>query len=194
MQNAKRIPLTILVAMVATVLASGCGKSPEEQFRDDCNAKGGTIKDHLFFLTCVRQEAAEYPEAVADLADGRFLVAGGEDADGLASAASRIIHEQTGIEQAAAPMHGARAYASAVLLANGRVLVTGGFDEEGLPRDDAEIYDPVLDHWTLLESFMSYGRARHTSTLTSAGDVLIEGPGGTDLFRVAAMVFEAVTL
>lgn len=88
--------------------------------------------------------------AVAKLADGRVLAAGGSDLyDNLASA--DLYDPATRTWKAIAPMHVARTTASAAALPDGRVLVAGGYEPYTTDLQAAttyEIYDPVTDTWS----------------------------------------------
>jgi hypothetical protein len=63
----------------------------------------------------------------------------------------------------AARMITARAFHSATILRDGKVLVTGGFDSVGDAEVRAEIYDPILDSWTVVSS-MVFQHSSHTAT------------------------------
>jgi hypothetical protein len=116
------------------------------------------------------------------LADGRVLLAGGERTSFpfLPLATCEIYNPATGTFASTPSLHFARSFAHAALLADGRVLLTGG---QGLSLDgvslifraDAEVYDPVLNTWTLVGSRMEAGRSAHFSAAHAAGDAIIIG-------------------
>ncbi len=90
------------------------------------------------------------------LADGRILVAGGNDAEYRPLASSELFDPKTGKFSSTGSMHDARTWYTATVLADGRVLVAGGNSEnwayDGPFNASAEIYDPrsarsVGPHW-----------------------------------------------
>jgi len=114
------------------------------------------------------------------LADGRVLLAGGESSNTpfVPLAGCEIYDPVTQTFSAAASMEKERSFAAGVLLPDGRVLVTGGQGLEGTTfvfRDDAEIYDPVDDLWTLLTSKLSQARSAHAMRVAPDGTVVVVG-------------------
>src|SRR5438093_1089486 len=115
------------------------------------------------------------------LADGRVLMAGGEDADGP-SATAELYDGDAQVFSPAASMGMARTRAAAVVLGDGRVLVTGGLAPGGDATSAAEIYDPGTDSWSAVGD-MAEARSGHTVSLVPDGRVLIAGgsDGPSDL-------------
>ena len=107
------------------------------------------------------------------LADGRVLVAGGEDADGP-SATAELYDGDAQVFSRAASMGVPRARAVAVVLSDGRVLVTGGLSSGGDATSAAELYDAEADSWSAAGD-MSEARSGHTASLLPDGRVLIAG-------------------
>lgn len=91
-------------------------------------------------MSVARQSASS-----ALLADGRFLVVGGEDAG--AATTAEIFDPATGAWTPIASMARERYYAALVPLADGRVLAVGGINTGGNAQPSAERWDPKLDRW-----------------------------------------------
>lgn len=90
----------------------------------------------------------------------------------------------TGSFSSAPAMAAPRAQHTATTLTDGRVLVTGGTDGQGTYQS-SEVFDPVANAWTPLQSMMTVNgfdsaRQLHTATLMSNGQVLIAGGLGVD--------------
>ncbi len=122
------------------------------------------------------------------LSDGRLLAVGGkQDNDSYLNSAA-IYDPFRGSWSAAASMQYARSGHTAVLLPDGRVLVAGGKGLSGIGTADylnnAEIYDPTTNTWTLLSASMSSPRQFHTATLLTDGRVLLVG-GQTGLLTLS---------
>jgi YD repeat-containing protein len=125
------------------------------------------------------------------LADGRWLVVGGEGA--AAAAAASIWDPQT---NTVAPTAGLpvvpRAWHTATLLPDGTVLLVGGKNNGGL-LEIPERFEPATGTFTPLSVTGAVARALHTATLLLDGRVLVAGgtrgdagPLGTELWDVTA--------
>jgi N-acetylneuraminic acid mutarotase len=118
--------------------------------------------------------------SVTLLADGKVLVAGGQEISGIhgASASAELYDPQSGAWTATGAIIEKRMDHIATLLADGRVLVIGGGGAPGL--DDGlrspELYDPASGTWRATASMLAAGG--HTATLLPDGKVLVTG--GTD--------------
>ena len=125
------------------------------------------------------------------LADGRVLIAGGENGDGTLNQ-TEIYDPASGTFSAAGNMDASRADHTATLLADGRVLVAGG-RSGGSALATTEIFDPATGSFTSGPS-MSVARAGHSATLFANGRVLIAGGdsnGSTEIFDASAGTFTA---
>jgi len=125
------------------------------------------------------------------LADGRVLIAGGENSTGTLNE-SELYDPSSGSFSAAANMATARADHSATLLADGRVLIAGG-NNGGASIASTEIFDPATGAFTSGPS-MSVARAGHSATLFANGHVLIAGgdaAGTAEIFDATAGAFAA---
>ena len=111
------------------------------------------------------------------LADGRVLIAGGENSSGTLNQ-TEIYDPASGSFSAAANMSAARANHSATLLADGRVLIAGGRDGAN-SLSTTEIFDTASGSFTNGPS-MSVARAGHSATLFANGRVLIAGGDAPD--------------
>jgi len=115
------------------------------------------------------------------MVNGDVLIAGGESNDFplTALASTEIFDTSTRTMRSAAPMHFARSAATALALPNSTILVSGGQALDGggnfFFRDDAEIYDPDTNTWTLVDGAMDRGRSGHGTWLLGNGDVLVMG-------------------
>jgi hypothetical protein len=88
--------------------------------------------------------------AHVNLADGRVLVAGGEGASALGSAAATIFDPATNTWSRLPDMNFARWYPTATELGDGRVILISGQDTATTWVNTPEIYDPVANTWTAL--------------------------------------------
>src|SRR5215213_5305347 len=125
------------------------------------------------------------------LADGRVLIAGGENGSGTLND-TEIYNPTSGTFSAAANMATARADHSATLLADGRVLIAGGHNG-GASVASTEIFDPATGAFANGPT-MSVARAGHSATLFANGRVLVAGgdsAGTAEIFDATAGTFAA---
>jgi hypothetical protein len=111
------------------------------------------------------------------LADGRVLVAGGDE-EGTAEIFDPQSQSFAALD---APLNVARLQHSALLLQNGQVLVVGGQGTLGNPIQSAEIFDPGDESFSLISGAMSVPRTRPVIRELPGGLVQIIGGGDNSL-------------
>ncbi len=109
------------------------------------------------------------------LGDGKVLIAGGMERNGMFFDNADIFDPQTNsIKQIKGKMSIKRVSQTATLLRDGRVLIAGGWSNRDMPEMSAEIFDPQTETFTAVGN-LSRRRAAHTETLLEDGKVLITG-------------------
>jgi N-acetylneuraminic acid mutarotase len=124
------------------------------------------------------------------LADGRVLVAGGEEANGALCRAA-VYDPATDTWTSTSNLAAGRFGHTATLLANGRVLITGGKGSSGYLAS-AELFDPATGAW-LPTGSMSTARTGHRAVLLPDGRVLVTGGVGTGGALGSAEVYNPAT-
>lgn len=80
---------------------------------------------------------------------------------------------------------------SATLLPNGRVVLIGGMENGEIFFDDAEIFNPETNIFSLVRGKMNTPRAGHTATLLPDGKILVAGGWSkTDLAEDSAEIYD----
>jgi N-acetylneuraminic acid mutarotase len=134
------------------------------------------------------------------LANGKVLVAGGDDNKGCPTASAEIYDPVAGTWTATGSMTVARTSHTATLLPNGTVLVAGGSSSTAVggvgEQASAEIYDPVAGTWTATAS-MTISRIYHSATLLPNGTVLVTAgmgrtAGGSVVIQASAEIYDPV--
>jgi len=124
------------------------------------------------------------------LSNGKVLVAGGLDEDGVPVATAELFEPVTGKWSATGSMVTNRYSHTATLLPNGKVLVAGGQGPDFIPLTSmAELYDPATGAWTPTGS-MNVGRRDHTATLLQNGKVLVAGGISSTGFVAVAELYD----
>src|SRR5205814_604580 len=130
--------------------------------------------------------------AASLLRDGRVLVTGGLDENGVATASAERYGPAAGSFVGTPSMQIARANHTSTLLPDGRVLVAGGVDAAGIALSSAEIYDPQANTWAASPP-MSSARSGHTATALYDGRVVIAGGNDGSLSIDSIEVYDQVT-
>ena len=121
--------------------------------------------------TAVQLVTPRASHAVVHLADGRLLLTGGANADGLIGTIE-VFDPATRVSQTVGTLATARKSHTAVTLQDGRVLIAGGEGSNGV-LSDAELFDPTTGAVVVMS--MSGPRSAHTATLLRNGTVLLAG-------------------
>ena len=112
------------------------------------------------------------------LADGRVLVAGGENANICTNDLTTELYDPSpGTWSFTGNLLLARAGATATLLGNGKVLLAGGGNRCGSVFSEAELYDPGTGTWSVTGS-MTSGREWQSAVRLADGRVLVAGGEG----------------
>src|ERR1051325_7556113 len=109
------------------------------------------------------------------LNDGRVLIAGGENSNGVLNE-SEIYDPTTSEFSTAGNLNAARTDHTATLLSDGRVLIAGGRNGAGA-LNTTEIFDPATGAFASGPN-MSVARASHSATLCADGRILFAGGDG----------------
>jgi predicted CXXCH cytochrome family protein len=118
-------------------------------------------------------DSARANHTLTVLADGRVLVAGGEDSSKGVLRASLVYDPAIRSFSDTAPLITARIGHTATRLPGGKVLIAGGYDGSAF-LSSCEIYDPSRGTFAPTGS-MGTARRSHTATLLPSGKVLVAG-------------------
>lgn len=132
------------------------------------NTKSGKFHVLKHKMTVPRESHSQ-----TTLGKGGFLIAGGFDGTGSATATAEIFKK--GKFKAIANMSNARALHSATALDGGKILICGGEDDTGTIRDTCDIFSPKSKTFTPTANVMTIPREDQTATLLDSGMVLIAG-------------------
>ncbi len=130
------------------------------------------------------------------LKNGKVLIAGGQGArQGTVTFSAELFDpvsgkfESLGAQRLVAP----RTYHTATLLDSGQVLIVGGTDwQTARAPSSAEVYDPVENTFTLLDTTLSARNEMPQTVKLSSGQVLVLNSQGADLFDPVTKTFAAI--
>jgi hypothetical protein len=130
----------------------------------------------IFTSQSVFMSVARTGHAATQLADGRVLFTGGQDAFSNVISSAEIFDPAAGKISNTGSLIQARFGHTATLLQNGNVLVVGGFSDPGGSTvvTSSELYSPLTGTFTPTSN-PNIPRAYHTATLLQNGEVLIAG-------------------
>ncbi|MBB2483673.1 hypothetical protein H5407_00375 [Mitsuaria sp. WAJ17] len=130
------------------------------------------------------------------LKNGKVLITGGQGArQGMVSFSAEVFDPNTGKFESLAPQRlvAPRTYHAATLLDSGQVLIVGGTDwQTARAPNSAELYDPVANTFTQLESPLNYKNETPQALKLSSRRVLVLSNQGADLFDPVTRTFKAL--
>jgi hypothetical protein len=156
------------------LIAGGCS-------RDGCGGNERAMASELFdpasneFTPGPSLTTARAGHTATSLLDGRVLIVGGYEAEGVAPLASAEVFDPAA--QAVVPtgtLAEGRGGHTANLLLDGRVLIVGGTGSAGEPLESVEIYDPDTGLFGTAAP-LPVARASHAAVTVDGGDVLVVG-------------------
>jgi hypothetical protein len=130
----------------------------------------------VFTSQRVFMKVARTGHGTTQLADGRVLLTGGQDANSNVNSSAEIYDPASGKFSPTGSLIQGRFGHTATLLRNGNVLVVGGYSDVAGSNlvTTAELYNPVSGTFSPTSS-PNVPRAYHTATLVGNGKVLIAG-------------------
>src|ERR1700704_1800375 len=117
---------------------------------------------------------ARFSHTATLLGNGKVLVAGGMERNGVWLDSTEIYDPAAGRFTPASKMSTRRAGATATLLPNGKVLLAGGNDGSGKSLSSAEIYDQASNSFSATGS-LNQPRGHAIAILLKTGKVLVAG-------------------
>lgn len=160
--------LCVVVLMLVTSISNGQ------------NSQAATPTSSIDVVThrlLERQPVLAPGQSAAQLADGRWLLAGGD----LQPSKLTYVDTATGVRSASsASLIQPRSGHTTTLLADGTVFIFGGTGVDGAVLDTAEIFDPAVDAINTLGAVGLLPRTKHSATALSNGQVLVVGGIGLD--------------
>ncbi|MGM9516214.1 Kelch repeat-containing protein [Roseateles sp. DB2] len=128
------------------------------------------------------------------LKNGKVLITGGQGVrPGMVSFSAELFDPVSGRFESLAPQRlvAPRTYHAATLLDSGQVLIAGGTDWQTLRAPhSAEVYDPVENTFTQLESPLSSRNEMPLNVKLSSGHVLVLNSQDADLFDPVTQTFK----
>jgi N-acetylneuraminic acid mutarotase len=123
--------------------------------------------------------------AAVPLANGRALITGGVNGDGVSYSSTKIYDETAGTFTQPGLMNIARTAPASALLKDGRVLVAGGTFDSGGSDDTivlatAEVFDPTTARWSMTTA-MHQTRDDPQAVTLADGRVLVVGRDSTNV-------------
>ena len=137
------------------------------------------------------QPAEPSGQTLTRLADGRWLIVGGET-NGQPLATARIVDPRdahTRGPEMPLSLSQPRAWHSATILPDGTVLIAGGIGANGLASGWPETFNPAVGTFRLSTVDGAAERSGHTATLLTDGRVLIAGGNVQDEQDAAAEIW-----
>jgi hypothetical protein len=128
------------------------------------------------------------------LADGRVLIVGGENQNGLV-AGSELLDPGSGTIASGPTLLTKRTDHSATVLPDGKVLIAGGRGPNG-PLASTELFDPAINNFVPGPA-MTYARAAHSATVLGDGRILVAGgdaAGTAEIFDPTTQSFAPLTV
>jgi Kelch motif len=177
------------VGHTATLLPSGkvllAGGTPGSS--SPVNDSGAEIYDPgtgTFAITAGAMTSylnGRYGATATLLADGKILIAGGQDNAGNVLVTAELFDEGSGSFTATGNLGTARYAATASLLSDGKVLIAAGADPSNTDYSiaSAELYDPATGMFSATASMLD-ARQEATATVLPGGRVLIAGGSNND--------------
>jgi hypothetical protein len=164
--------VTIATPTASATLSPGSSSTPSLGPEPSSTSAVSSVPVPGTFSPTGSMASGRHDHSATVLADGRVLIAGGQDTSNeLASA--ELYDPKTGTFSPTGSMTTARMDHTATRLPDGRVLIAGGLDSSGYLAS-AELYDPHSGTFSPTGS-MATARYGHTATLLSDGRVLIVG-------------------
>jgi Kelch motif/Galactose oxidase, central domain len=155
----------------SVLVAGGCTLDGCEMSREGATAELYDSRSRSFSTTGpMTTERVSHTATL--LSDGRVLVAGGWDRDGVLKSAE-LYDPATGAFSPTEDMASARAAHTASLLPDGKVLLAGGYDGER-SVSGAEVYDPDTNGFARTGG-MSTARSAHAAARLPDGRILVTG-------------------
>lgn len=164
------------------VLVTG-GSAEAELYDPASGANGG-------FSATGSMAGARTDAVGVTLADGRVLIAGGQNYGALSSA--EIYDPASGTFSSTGGLNVSRFDASAVLLPDGRVLVAGGTQGGDTQLASAEIYNPESGTFSLTGP-MPVGSNANSISLLKDGRVLVAGGFSSSGPTASTSIFDPIT-
>jgi hypothetical protein len=139
-------------------------------------------------------EIARFAHSATLLGNGKVLVVGGMERNGVWLDSAELYDPFTGRFAPAGKMHVQRAGTTATLLPNGKVLIAGGDDGSGKNLASAEIYDPASNSFSATGN-MNSPRGHAAAVLLKTGKVLVAGgnAAGDDEELASGEIYDPAT-
>jgi large repetitive protein len=146
------------------------------------------------FIPAGQMTKARWGHTATLLTDGRVLVTGGAQTQGVPLSAAEIYDPATGVFTTTGDLNAGRAGHTATLLSDGTVLVAGGVGGPWNTLGSAELYDPSVGTFTPVGSMVT-PQFNHTATLLPDARVLVAGgqPNFPEVTVAGAEIYDPST-